>query len=396
MSAPLQLGPPPRFQLPELGNGRASGGRFIRRAVSITLLLLALLVAAALIVAFTVRVDDTIRAPGVLEPGRIWPVRTLEAGAVSEVLVQTGDTVRRGQTVIRLDPLLLQATLRDLEASYQAADIGLRKTTTEVPQQVREQEQRLAQAGARVVSARAALRQRMVENDLGVNVDSLLAVYRVGNHIVLDLAVAEVRAAEAERRLAAEQMESLRLGTFDRDAARVTRQQLAGQIETVRERIRRLDIPAPTAGVILTEQIERLPGSSVQAGQLLLEMAESDEWRVVLLVREGDVHKVRIGDPVKAEIQAFRVDERDLLRGTVVHIAADPMAAQAQGEQAAPASAGTYRVIAALDPRQLSEIGIAKLRRGYTVDGRVVTRSGRIIDLIGDYFQEKFDFDWSF
>lgn len=390
----LHLEPPTPtvHQLPELGNGRSGGGRWIRRAVSMTLAVLAVALSTTLIVAFTVRVDDVVRTGGVLEPSRIFPVRTMEAGMIAEVLVQTGDTVVKGQTVARLDPLFLRSSLAELQARYRTGAIELEKVASESPHQQRQQAQRLAQAEARVVTARATLRQRMVENDQGVDVDSLLGAYRLGSHITLDLAVAELRSAEAERRLVNEQTDALGLSRYDRQTGEVSQEQLEAQIGIVRERLGRLDIPAPTGGFVLTEQIEKLPGSSVREGELLLEMAAPDEWRLILHVREGDVHKVRLGDSVKAEIRAFPMDERDLLYGSVIHIATDPTPRGIDSATAVPV--GTYRVIAALDPRQVAQLGPAKFRRGYTVEGRIIARSGLIIELFWDYVQERFDFYW--
>jgi multidrug efflux pump subunit AcrA (membrane-fusion protein) len=390
----LPLEPVAQFQLPELGQERG-GGRYIRRAVSITLLLLASLGALSLLVAFNVRVDDAVRANGVLEPARIWPVRTLEAGMIREVLVQTGDTVARGQPVLRLDPLLLESALAELEAEHRSGSIELEKITSSGPFQRRQQEQRRAQAAARVVTARAELRRKMVENGLGGDVDSLLAAYPVGSHVGLDLSVSEVRSAEAERRLAEDQMEALQLGRFDRASGRVDLEQIEAQIRTLRERLRRLEVSAPAAGTILTEQVERLPGSAVREGELLLEIAESGLWQVVLFVREGEVHKLRLGDSVKAEIQAFRMDERDQLYGSVVHIAADPSGSRGAGaDSVSGARGGTYRVVAALDPEQLARIGVHKFRRGYSVEGRIIARSGRVVDLAWAHLLERFDFYW--
>ncbi|HEU0300176.1 MAG TPA: HlyD family efflux transporter periplasmic adaptor subunit [Longimicrobium sp.] len=392
LEPPTPVEPAAPHQLPEMRSGRGGTGPYIRRAVSIVLGLLALFLGTALVVAFAVRVDDVVGAQGVLEPGRVWPVRTLEAGMIREVLVQTGDTVARGQTVARLDPLFLRAALAELEAERRAGGIELRKVASETPHQRRQQAQLLAQADSRLVTARATLRQRMAENGYGIDVDSLLGAYRVGSHVALDLAVAEVRAAEAARRLVDEQTDALGLSRFARETGQVNLEQLDAQIGILRERLARLDITAPTSGLVLTEQIEQLPGSSVKEGDLLLEMAEPEQWRIILFVREGEVHKVRLGDSVKAEIQAFPMDERDLLRGSVVHVATEPVART--GDNVTRAAAGSYRVIVAMDPRQLAELGAAKFRRGYTVEGRIIARSGRIIDLFWDHVQKRLDLSW--
>jgi hypothetical protein len=143
--------------------------------------------------------------------------------------------------------------------------------------------------------------------------------------------------------------------------------------------------------VVLTEQIERLGGSYVREGELLLEVADLDEWRVNLYVAERDVHKIRMGDSVKVEVQAFNAEDEDRLRGSVVFVAPEPIApAQtAQGTAAPTAGVGLYRVVAQLNQKQLAEMGIEKFRRGYTVQGQIITRSGRIITLLWDYLHDQ-------
>jgi membrane fusion protein, adhesin transport system len=378
-----------RHRLPEIRDGRSAGGRLVGRAVSLTLGVLGVVVALALVLSFTVHIDVAVRGSGVLEPERIWPIRSLEAGVVREIRVGTGDAVREGEPVLRLDTLLLGAALAEAEARYRSGEIDLRKASSEAPLERRQQAQRVEQAGARLVGARAALLQRMVESDLGTNVDSLLAAYRVGTHIALDQAVAEVRSAEAEGRLAREQVARVGLSRFDEASARVGQEQLDGQIRTLRERLRRLDVTAPVSGVVLTEQVERLLGASVREGEVLLEMADTDRWRAVLFVREADVHRIRIGDPVKLEVLALRTEHGGVLGARVAHVAADPAAA-GEGGAGAGARPGTYRVIAELEGDAIAAIGAERLRRGYSVQGRIITRSGRIADVLRDRFTERF------
>jgi hypothetical protein len=78
-------------------------------------------------------------------------------------------------------------------------------------------------------------------------------------------------------------------------------------------------------------------------------------------------------------------------------VAPEPLSAQGQaagssaagGTQAAQPSSGAYRVTASLDRRQLEKMGIENFRRGYTVQGNVITRSGRIVTLLWNYLTEK-------
>jgi multidrug resistance efflux pump len=383
------------LRLPELPHEGQPGASFVRRAVGLTLLLVVSLAAIGLVVAATVKMDVTVKAAGVLEPVRIYPVRTLEGGAIREVRVQTGQAVHAGDVIARLDTVELAATLAQLEAQYRAADIDRRRSASADPLQQRETADRAAQARSHLSSALATLRQRMIEYDLGGNVDSLLAAHVPGRHVAIDQAVGEVRSAEAELRLSGAEGGLQALSRFDREKLGTQMDQLAAQISATRERLARLTLRAPTDGVVLTEQLERLPGAFVREGEQIVELADLHDWRVLLSVTERDVHRIKVGDRVKVDLLAFDESEREQLRGSVSYVAPEPLSAQASPTAGgAPAATptpggGGYRVIASLDRAQLEHMGIDRFRRGYTVQGYVITRSGRILTLLWNYLTEK-------
>jgi multidrug resistance efflux pump len=382
-----------RLELPTLNDEGNPGAGFVKRAVSLTLGTLAGLTVISIAAASLISIHVTVKAPGSMEPVRIWPVRALEPGTVHRVMVATGDTVAKGAVLLQLDPLQLASSLDQLQSQLRATEIDAERATSQAPVEERQNAEKLAQAQAHLVTARANLRQRMVENSIGSNVDSLLAAYRVGQHVAIDLAVAEVRAAESELRMGATSRDVLALERFDRQKKQVEADELAAQIRSTRERLARLNVVAPTRGVVMTEQIEKLPGSYVQTGEQLLEVADLDAWRVNLYVRERDVHRIAVGDSVMVEVQAFNAEEDERLRGSVAYVSPEPMAAQSsQGAAAAgqvPQTGGLYRVVAQLDQKQMDRIGITKFRRGYTVQGQIVTRQGRVIVLVWDYVFDK-------
>jgi len=386
------------LRLPDLPHEGQPGASFVRRAVGLTLFTIAFLAGAGLLVACLVSMDVTVKSTGVLEPVRVYPVRAMEGGVIRDVLVNTGDTVHAGQVLVRLDSVELVSTLAQLEAQYQAADIDRRRSATADPLQREQSTERTAQARSRLFTALATLRQRMVEHDLGTNVDSLLAVHVPGRHVAIDQAVGEVRGAQAELRLSGAEGGLQELSRFDRAKLGTQMDQLAAQVSATRERLRRLSIRAPVDGVVLTEQMERLPGAFVREGEQLVELADAHDWRVQLTVNERDVHKIALGDAVKVDLLAFDESEREQLHGRVVYVAPEPLATQqssaAAGTTAAAApssGAGGYRVIASLDRAQIEEMGMDRFRRGYTVKGYVITRSGRIITLLWNYLTEKLE-----
>lgn len=386
------------LRLPQLGDEGQPGGRFVKRAVSVTLGVIGLVLLAGVVVSLLVSMDVTVKSAGVLEPVNVWPIRALAAGPVQEVLVQSGDTVQAGDVVIRLDALALETQLSQLEAQHAAAQIDRDRSVAGTPLERRQQRERRDAAQARLTRARALLMQRMVEHGFGTNMDSLLAAWRPGGHVMLDQAVGDVRAAEADIRLNSSETDMLALRTYDERRAVTEMNRLQAQIREVRERIARMTITAPSNGVVLTEQLERLAGSYVREGETLMEVGQVGEWRVTMLVPERDVHKINLGDRVRLEVQAFGQRDRRQLEGRVSHVSVEPFGSPAGGGDAASGSAGAtrsttapglYRVVASLDRGQLQREEVDRFRRGYSVQANVVTRSGRIAELAWAYLMEK-------
>jgi multidrug resistance efflux pump len=382
------------LRLPQLGDEGQPGGRFVKRAVSVTLLVLAAIFLGALIVSLVVKMDVTVKSAGVLEPVRVWPVRAQSAGSLRNILVESGDTVKANEVVAELDVLALETQLSQLEAQHRSFSIERNRSAASVPMELRQQQDRRASAQARLSTARAALLQRMVEHGFGTNVDSLLASYPVGQHVAIDGAVGEVRAAEADIRLNGTETDMLGLRTYEQQKAGAEMDRLDAQIREVRERMTRAVIRAPSDGVVLTDQLERLRGSYVAEGQTLMEVGEQGEWRVTMLVPERDVNKIAVGDPVRIEVQAFSQKDRTQLDARVSFVAQSPVGtgSEASGTGAAAASPtgpGVYRVVATLERGQADRASLDKFRRGYSVTANVITRSGRIAELGWSYLMER-------
>jgi multidrug resistance efflux pump len=365
------------LRLPALDEDAAPATGMIRHAVTILLLILAMLAAIAVVVATVITVDVTVEAAGTLEPTRIWPVRSRESGTIIETLVTSGDSVRRGQLLGRLDPLQQSSTIAGLRTRIAELRLLLKRDSSAQRVAGMEAEEQLRLASIALVRARALLRQKLVDFGLPDDVDALLRSYHKGRQVVLDLAVADLE--EAESRVRANELYRERAVTGELDLARqfATLRGLQHELEMAELRAERLHLNSPAKGVVLSEQVHQLIGRRVQEGDVVLEIAEQDAWQAVLSLTEKDVHKVRMNDPVKLEIGALS-SAAERLSGRITHVGQQPQT-MADGTTAG----GAYRVVVAID-------GAAEpLRRGYTVRAHIIARSGRIIRLVWDYVTER-------
>lgn len=377
---------PPELALPSLPDTDDSSTQLVGRTVQWTLWTLGVLLVVAATVGTTVSIDLTVEASGVLEPQEVWPVRAQEAGTVSSLHVQPGDTVSTGQPLVRLDSLSLTHRREQLRAERSAQRLALRRAEAESALDGEQQQYAVARAEASLLRARADLRDRLAAHGLSHDVDSLLDAYTPGQHIGLDRAVSTVRDARASLQTARSNVDRDAVRALDVQEQAAQIQRINADLAQVNARLDRLTLTAPIRGVVLTDRIERLAGRYVSPGDLIVEVAALDDWRVELFAREQAVADVAPGDPVKVEIRAFRDASRELIRGTVTSVAAEPMSDGSATRLASTAAgSGRYRITVALDPSDVDRVGRTHLRHGYTVDGKIITRSGRILSLFWDY-----------
>lgn len=379
MSATISGPPARKVLLPEAGNPGMVGGRWIARAVSLTLGLFALLLAGATVAAVMIRMKVTVDGSGVLQPAQVWSVRSEETGVVRDVLVRMGDTVRARQVIARLDTVQLSSELNQLRSRRRVLELDLRLARTSVPLEARSVAERSAEVDAELVRANAALRQRLVEHGFEPDVEAVRRTYRVGTNVAVDEALAAVMTAEAAARTARIEAERLGLKSIEQSRQQELMAEIDVQIATIEQRLSQLTLYAPAAGIVLTDGLERLSGKVLQEGETLLEIGGDDDWRVALLVQELNVSRLRVGDDVQVELRAFGRVNAPEIRGKVLTVGAEP------APDASQAGNRMFPVTVRLDRGDLEAVGLERLRRGYTANARIVTRSERLIDLIWEY-----------
>lgn len=383
-----------RLKLPGIPDVENAGTSIVRRVVTLTFGVVALLFVVAALVGTLIEIDLTIDAQGTLEPVTVQPVRAQETAVILDVPVTTGDTVATGDVLARLDSLDLTSQIARLRADRDGQWYALQRARALQPIERDEQQFQTEQARAQLIAARAELREQLANYGYPTDIDEVLETYDTGEHIAIDRALSEVIRSRSALNASRKAADRLGLARFDVQQQEAQIQNLDAQISTLEARLDRLVIRAPTDGVILTEQVERLPGRLVRQGDILFEVAEIDEWRVQLLVGQQDIHEIQLGDEAKVEIVAFKSEKKDLLYGTVESVASEPVGGSSAdpsgaGGPAAGPGRGLYRVTVVLDESEIESVGRARLREGYTVEGKIITRSGRIVTLVWRYLREQ-------
>lgn len=194
--------------------------------------------AVSVMVPGQVEVAERIRVTGTIAPRRELPVGVVgEGGAIVAIRAEAGQYVRAGQVLAEIDSGVQRAQLAQLEAAVAQAEADVRLAQSELDRAL-----------------------KLVERGF-------------------------VSQADIDRR------------TASRDAARARAEVARAQVREMRERLARLVIRAPEAGLVLDRMVE--PGQVVSpASGALFRIAAGGQMELRAEVAEQDMPALAVGEPV--------------------------------------------------------------------------------------------------
>jgi len=154
------------------------------------------------------------------------------------------------------------------------------------------------------------------------------------------------------------------MAQHDRAESRIIkarRAQAEAQLALLAEQIRRTRITAPFDGLIVTGDLSQSLGAPVERGDILMEVAPLEEYRVVLAVEEGDIFNVETGQHGELALASVPGTVLPFTVGKVT-----PVSTAAEGRN-------TFRVEARLDESSQA------LRPGMEGAGKILVGQRRLI-----------------
>ncbi len=333
------------------------------------------------------------------------------AGRVAEVLFQPGQTVRKGDVLIRLDASRLDNEIAGLEQTIGVLDdelAGMERLAQLSERQFAAAQERagaeLADAvgtvredrGRRASQARAALAELRSAQDEHERISGLVAGGAASRS---ELQAAELRLSQVREAVATAQLPvgAGRVAVLHRvrDLAAhdhaVTLQQLGleqlrtrGALVTARQRLAGLLLDkeqtlvrAHLDGIVTAGAIR--VGDMITPGKATCAIAPLEGLRIDAAVNASDVAQIRIGMAVRIQLDAFSVRRHGSLDGEVEEISPDADVVTLPGG----GQATYYLVRVALGGARGSGFGPLKL--GMTGQVEIVTGRKRLLEvLVGD------------
>jgi HlyD family secretion protein len=253
-----------------------------------------------------------VSASGEIKPKKFVNISANVSGRITNLYIQEGDAVRRGQVLARIDSTRFEAGERQSEAALQAARADLQRADADL------ENSRLAFERAR----------RMRDEKL-----------------IADQAFDQ---ADAELKMKAAAVESQK--------RRIAQQ--AAMLETNRDELEKTTIVAPMSGIVTSlvkEEGESVIGAQSFSPTVLMTVADLSVMEVEILVDETDIRNVRLGQEAEVRVDAL---EGMKIKGDVTEIGSSAIprgtsAAAATGQSTASTAnqAKDFKVVVTLkDP----------------------------------------------
>ena len=257
----------------------------------------ALLLAAAVLAAATgcAKREDLVQ--GEVEAAQV-DVSAKLPGRVAEVLVDVGESVKKGDAVARLESPEVQAKLDQASAVRAAAQAQSAKAQ----KGARDEEVRAAENNWRRAEAAAALAKTTFERVERLNRDGVVPTQRK------DEAEAGWKAsrAAADAARAAYDMAQAGARGEDKAAAAAVVRQAEGAVSEVRAWLGETTLRAPRDGEVSARNVE--PGELASPGYPVVSLVDlTDAW-VVFHLREDRLAGLKMGDRLVARVPALARD----------------------------------------------------------------------------------------
>jgi HlyD family secretion protein len=262
-------------------------------------------------------IAKSVVATGKIEPFSKVEVKSKASGIIQYLYVNAGDPVREGQLLVELDKETLEAQLKESRGFLKAAESKLQETIS----QGKTQHANLAKAQLEAESK---------------DFDFMTAEFKRYKQLLADGLVSKSEFDSVEQRMKAAEIvhKTLQAAVAVKQAeieqnerslntVRAEEIQAQAQLERAEENLKYASIRSPINGVVLSREVEvgDAVSSILQLGSnatLIMTLGDIREMFVKGKVDESDIGLVKIGQPVRVTVDAYK---NKVFNGKVFRIA---------------------------------------------------------------------------
>jgi HlyD family secretion protein len=240
-------------------------------------------------------------------------------GTVVEVAVEEGQTVKAGQTLVRLEASEARAGVKQAEVAVAQAGARLRQLRE---LQLPVADQALRQAEANLTNAQ-------------VQYDRNKRLYEAGfvGKSAFDDAQRTLDVSKTQVESARKQLETAQPTGSDYAMAVTALEQAQASLLAARARLDYTTIAAPRDGTLISRSVER--GDTVQPGKILLVLAPAGETQIVLQIDERNLGRLKLEQKALASADAY-AGQRFSARLCYINPGVDPQRATVEVKLCVP------------------------------------------------------------
>lgn len=337
-------------------------------ASSALLYLMILLTAVALGWASIFKVDEvTLAEARVIPTSREQVISSLEGGVLAELMVKEGETVEKGQAIVRLEPIRFESQYKEgvnkqlaLKASRARARAEAFNLQLEFPREVRSN-QSLVTSETKAYEAR----KKVLEESVSAlrKSESLIAnEIEISEKLAQQGLFSEVELSRLRRQANDLNQQIIeRINRFRAEAnSELTRTeaelaQLAPNLNARLDILERTTLKAPVNGVVKNFRFTTL-GAAVSPSAPILDIVPNDSMLLFeARLDPKDVSHVSIGLPVSIKMSAYDSSVYGELQGKVELISPDTFREDARPVEGQPANYYRVMISASVDPNNLRQ-----------------------------------------
>lgn len=222
-------------------------------------------------------ITETVTASGKIYPETEVKISPEVSGEITELTIEEGDSVHKGQLLVKINPATYSSVVNQAQASVQQSRAG-------------------------VVNSREMVLQAQA------NYEQALATYNRNKKLFQDKVISAQEFEQAEATYKSSK------ATYDAARASVSSGQFGvegavANLSQAQANLAKTTIFAPTNGIISQLNVkkgERVVGTAQMAGTEMLTIADMSRIEVRVDVSETDIAKVKIGDTTIIEADAYR------------------------------------------------------------------------------------------
>ena len=235
-------------------------------------------------------------AKSVVATGKVTPILKVEvkskaSGIVKKLLVDYGDTVKKGQLLAQLDKVEIEAQVEQSRAALLAADANLSSSQADYER-----------AKVDAEGPDVPLLKRQLDRNTEMAKDGVVSAQ------ALDDADRNYRMALNKQNVAKAQMAVLKAKIAQSQAEKTRDQANLKQLE---EQLSYTDIISPLDGIVLSRDVQM--GDAVSSilvlgsgATLVMTLGDTSEVYVKGKVDESDIGKVYLGQPARIKVESFK------------------------------------------------------------------------------------------